>query len=1111
MKPVRLCLAAFGPFAAEIEIDFQPYQNGLFLISGDTGSGKTTIFDAYMFALYGETTQTERDAGQMRSDFATPATKTFVELEFQVKDQIYKIRREPSYLRPKMRGEGMVSNPSRVELTLPGGKILTLQKEVKDKVESLLGLDADQFKQTGLLPQGDFKQLLSSDQSQREQIFRKIFNTKNIIAFQDLLKQEVANLSRIRDLKQRDLVQAIHHIEWYTDIEKLHLQENPDLPNIIEYPDLPNIIEYPDSPDIIENPDPPNIMKKPDLNELRELTEHINNGELSFLKQFFELFEIYIGDLKTYHNQLGLKDQKLSTARDKKQVIYQKALDISRIFNELEIKNKELADLETVLTEMQVRKKSFDIYKFVALNIAGTFRQWTNNQKSLTDKTSSLENNLHNLDQVTNNLAEAEKQYLTWQNRSAEIERDAISLNKLKEELSAYAQHEKMKLDLNNFDNEQAKLEKQKAELEQIKQGLAEQNRKLEQQIADLKQVEFDNNKLVIEQNNLNTIYDKQANNLESWQFLRNQAAEINSLTIQYEDVAEKLEQAELELTSYRVSEKQQTAAFLAKDLIQGTPCPVCGQTHHLKLAEFDQNFSEEILREKEQLFNKLQKQATDLKIELGGIKTGHTQLLTTLEKSFANEKQEINRKSNQKTNQKTDQKTDPKTSFDLTSDIKYTEFQAATDELFNRISEISEIIATQTEQLKALPQLQEALANNEAQTLNNLSDLQKIEEKLNAALLDRTKLGTKLENLEQNLQYENLQQAEQAFDRLNSAYKAKIKAGQVAADYYNQLLREKSSFDSTIKQIKNDMDALAIQQTELVAEITEKSAQVGIQFSDLDQYIWSPDRLNQEENAINRYFTQLDNLRQAVNELTAKIQGQSKPDLEQISAELQQAEQVLQELRTQLTSLGLIIEKNVSLAEIFAADMQDYQNYAKKAAELSYLSGLANGLTGAGRRTFEAFVQSYYFQRMLEASNIRLTTMSHGRYYLNRKEEISDRRKRGGLEFEVFDNYTGKSRPATTLSGGESFLTALALALGLSDTVQKMQGGVEIETLFIDEGFGSLDSDALEQAIRVLEELSEGDRMIGIISHVPDLQERIDPQIQVKSSDQGSTIICLK
>jgi len=218
-----------------------------------------------------------------------------------------------------------------------------------------------------------------------------------------------------------------------------------------------------------------------------------------------------------------------------------------------------------------------------------------------------------------------------------------------------------------------------------------------------------------------------------------------------------------------------------------------------------------------------------------------------------------------------------------------------------------------------------------------------------------------------------------------------------------------------------------------------------------------------------------------------------------------------LQELRTKMTSIGLVIEKNVSLVEQFAVDMQEYQELAKKAAEISYLSGLANGLTGAGRRTFEAFVQSYYFQRMLEASNMRLATMSHGRYYLDRKEEVSDRRKRSGLEFEIFDTYTGKARPATTLSGGESFITALALALGLSDTVQQMQGGVEIETLFIDEGFGSLDNDALEQAIRALEKLSEGDRMIGIISHVPDLQERIDRQIQVKSSNQGSMIICIK
>lgn len=1024
-----------------------------------------------MFALYGDTTQSERDAGQMRSDFASPDTKTYVELDFQVKDQIYKIRREPSYLRPKIRGEGMATNPSKVEMTLPNGKVLTLQKEVKDKVESLLGLDADQFKQTGLLPQGDFKQLLSSDQAQREQIFRKIFNTKKIIEFQDLLKLEAVNSARIRDLKQRDLTQAIHHIEWFPDMGKADITENPDLLKFLEKSKLPKFIT------------------NTDLNELDELASHINQGELSFLQQFFVQFQTYIADLKNCQRGLDLINQELNASKNKKQEAYQKALELSRIFDESELKNKELADLEAVLTEMEARKESCEIFKFVALNIAGLYSQWKNNQKSLADKKGSLEKNEQGLDQVTNNLTNAEKEYLAWQSKAQDLEAESISLNKLKEELSVYEDSEKIKLELNVFENKQAELTRQKEELEQLKQDLAKRKQQLEQQIAELKEIESQNSKLLIEQSNLQAVYDKQTDNLESWQFLRDQLTEIDSLAIQYDNVVEKLKQAEQDFVSYSALEKQQVAAFLAKDLTEGTPCPVCGQTHHLKLAEFDQNFSEDILQEKEKCFIQLQNQSTNLKIELGGIKSGHAQLLATLEKSFAAEHQQSR--------------------FDLSSDLKYQEYQAATDELFRCLSEISETIKTQTEQLKAVPQSQESLLNNEVQISNNLADIQKVDDRLNTNLLDRTKLSTKLENLKQNLQYKNLQQAEQAFERSNSAYQAKIKARQAATDFYNQLLREQSSFDSAIKQIKSDIDVLEKQQTELAAEITEKSAQKGIKFSDVNQYIWSPDRLNQEEAAINEYFTQLQNLRQNVCELAAKIQNQTKPDLAEISTELQQVEQVLQELRTKLISLGLVIEKNVSLAEQFSADMQDYQQFAQKATELSYLSGLANGLTGAGRRTFEAFVQSYYFQRMLEASNIRLATMSHGRYYLDRKEEISDRRKRGGLEFEIFDTYTGKARPATTLSGGESFITALALALGLSDTVQQMQGGVEIETLFIDEGFGSLDNDALEQAIRALEELSEGDRMIGIISHVPDLQERIDPQIRVKSSNQGSTIIC--
>ncbi|NLJ70897.1 MAG: SMC family ATPase [Clostridiaceae bacterium] len=1084
MKPIRLCLAAFGPFAEEIEIDFQPYQNGLFLISGDTGSGKTTIFDAFMFALYGDTTQSERDAGQMRSDFASPTTKTFVELDFQVKDQIYKIRREPSYLRPKMRGEGIVSNPSRVEMTLPNGKVLTLQKEVKDKVELLLGLDADQFKQTGLLPQGDFKQLLSSDQPQREQIFRKIFNTKKIIEFQDLLKQETKDIAQKRDFKQRDLEQAIHHIEWFAD------RENSD------------------------------------LNELQELAEYINHGEMSLLSKFYQQFQSYITDLRSYQKQLDLKSQELSTARNKKQEAYQKALELSRIFNELALKQQELAPLEAALTEMQAKKKSYENIKFVALNISGLYSQWENNQHSLQEKDSLLEKNLCELNRISNDLTEAEQQYLAWQSKASEIEAATVSLNKLKEELSVYEEYEKIRLDLDSFNKEQTKLTEQKVELEQLKQDLVTQKQKLEQHIADLKQVEIQHNNLLIEQNKLIADYEKRASDLESWRFLRKQAAEINSLTIQYESIAEKFRQAELDLASYRDLEKQQAAAFLAKDLIQGTPCPVCGQTHHLKLAEFDQNYSEEILNKKIQCFNQLQNQTTELRIELSGIKTGHSQLLAALEKSFSNEKQKIyqdtgdqlSRKSYQnasdqssrKSNKYVSREANQESKFDLTSDVKYAKFQSATDELFSHIEKISQTITTQTEQLKAIPRLQEILLNNEVQTSNNLADLQEIEDRLKTNLLDRTKLSVKLENMQKNLQYENLQQAEQAFICLKSEYKKKIKAGQDVTENYNRLLREQSSFDSTTKQIKSDIDTLKKRQTELVAEITKKSTQVGIKFSDISQYIWSPDQLNQEETAINAYFTQLQNLRRNVNELTIQIQDQTKPDLEQISAELQQAEQILQEFRTKLTSLDHVIEKNVSLAEQFAVDRKDYLKFAEKAAEISYLSGLANGLTGAGRRTFEAFVQSYYFQRMLEASNMRLASMSHGRYYLDRKEDISDRRKRGGLEFEIFDTYTGKTRPATTLSGGESFITALALALGLSDTVQQMQGGVEIETLFIDEGFGSLDSDALEQAIRALEELSEGDRMIGIISHVQDLQERIDRQIQVKSSNQGSTIICI-
>ena len=1035
MQPIRLELENFGPYEAT-EIDFSMYYaHTLFLISGKTGSGKTTIFDGMMYALYGKTSGGLREGKEMRSNFADSGNKTKVTFEFKQDNQTYVIEREPEQLVKKVSGEGFREQKNSARLTVFDSEKNEIDQIIKisevDKyIANLVGLNREQFSQIVMLPQGEFRRFLNADSNSKEVVLRKLFNTYFYRDIAQLLKtKKKEEEAKFKGL-DHSLSAEINHLEWEDDwLEKVAAEEN--------FQELLNL--YEEQHEVYIRKDKTNKKQLKISQEKVKENQNLLNMAEKLLEQFKEKKQI--------DNELNeLKRTETEIKEDKEKVsLLKKAEKIESVVDSDEALKEELNNRQIKIVENQETKKEQQ-------------QQFGVLEKTLTKLQSDKE------------AVQIKEKKLTKIETSIPLfEEKKLTEEKL---ISLQEQLEKTKQTYNE------QLEKQ-AELVKIKVVLTT-NISKESEILQKKSDTREH---------LRTITDR-LEEIESYELKK---LTTKKLEEELANLMEKLADKEIDLNTssqtYRQLESDWAKAQIAKlslKLIDGEPCLICGSTEHPNPAESHElteeaiNELEKELEVQDELLNQLKEQVTTLKNQ---VRFKEDELAKS--KELLKEEQEI-LVSYFKELEETQWLERAK---EEENEIKV-ELNAFDNKLTKISEEKEELIKLEREE----DSLKETLIHQETEvsSLNNqLIEVETINQSILKQLPSEWKLLDEMLEEQTRLMSEITKWHEEVRSTENALTNLKLELATLETTITNDLK------ELEVNKQKQILSEQKINEFLIENKLSEKTLENLL--SDLPQ-------LESLEEAIKAYENKRYVLLSRQEKLAKLVNNQEEPVIEPLLIEQERLMSELEEVRNKTNILELTMKKN---QEIVAKVKQEIESKKEAQARLLELTELADILSGDGpsKLSMERFVLQMYLKKILQRGNEKLVTLTNGRYRFEIKEEQGSSKKATGLEINIYDDNVGAIRSVNTLSGGESFIAALSLALSLAEIIQEEAGGIKIDAMFIDEGFGSLDEDALEMAIRALENIEGEGRIIGIISHVRELKERIPQQLQIISENGKSKV----
>lgn len=1018
MRPQTLELAAFGPFKKEQTIDFTRFnQQDLFLITGQTGSGKTFIFDAIMFALYGDTSGGKRGKDELVSQYVEDGTPSYVNLSFIHQSGLYTVKRLPAqYSLTKTSRVKKNQDSESVEIYKESTLVSSTLKEANIYIKELIGLDANQFRQIVLLPQGEFRRFLSSSSREKEVIFQNIFHTKDLHALQEKLKE-----------RQKVLKEAYQEIE-------IGKRTAIDSINLDNFNRLQKAIDLNDSLDIIDELNKAVLEDDAKIKENTETTSKINE----IIKQNERLLEL----AKTKVN-LDALERKLKNDEEKhktnKDVIekHDKAVELKILENDYKQKVDRVKKGDQIISELKCGHKT--LTKEVE-----TAESTFNESKAAFDKIESLQAEVN---QLNDKLSVFEK--LTKYQNEIKDKEDKVKI-----------------LEFTIEDNKKNE-SKNKEDIETINQNLSE----------------IDAESSVL--NDLQQSLRELENNQEKWEkrdetFKQlDQTIERNTIALEDYQVKERehKESSERFQTASRHFRMNQ-AGILAQSLEEDDPCPVCGSLDHPNVATLNEDaISEEALDQLEAITIHSQQKVNAALIEVTRNKETMNRLSDELDVNEENVAQ--------------------------TKDAH----QSRQKELKTELVDIKEFINTKEKFINTKPDKEKRkqdLLNKEAILAQEISASEALIKEHDATIEQVNK------NVEEELEKVR-EDSKEAVQKSKETLEANIKSAQRnysdAKDEWNDL---KSKLNTTIATLETEKKNLDERKSE--AETASKTFKEALENSGLDESfgdgVLSDDGYNDKSHAIKTFERQ-----QAIYEDKRKENDKALSEVEEkIEAETYYKEKIIQ-LNKEKETLQLERDTVNGRLSVNQSSLEKLQNFKTQNAELdesyriaSKLAEKANGDKTTDYISFERYILGIYFDEIIHAANLRFSEMSNQQYYLLRSDESKGGGAKG-LDLDVMDQYTGKSRSVNTLSGGESFKASLSLAMGISDVVQNMNGGISVDTLFIDEGFGTLDPEALDEAIEALIELNTSGRMIGIISHVEDLKERIPAHVEVEKTQEGSLV----
>ena len=919
MRPIKLTISAFGPYAGKEELNLDRLgKAGIYLITGDTGAGKSTLFDAISYALYGESSTENKNDSMLRSKYAKDDVPSYVELEFEYRKERYIIRRNPSYERKAKRGDKMTQEKAAAELILPNKSVVTRLKEVNDKITEIIGLDRSRFSGIAMIAQGEFLKLLYSDTKSRQEIFRNIFKTERYRLLQDKLKEKYMAVSAEYQKNMQALEQYAGQIIYRED----------------EYEDVRTLL-YTDSPKAVS------IIS-------------------SMIKE----------------------DEK----------------DIEACKNE-----------SAVLLE---KIKYFDNKKNEYLKYKAAYERF----KKLEDLRKKEEEEKERLSQALESSKEEKKEEPDLIRKHAAIE----------SELKLYEELEKKRRENLKF-KENIKVNGKKLEkLEAEENILKEDNLRAEREYENLENIDTDLSKLEVDE-------EKTGIKIKAYEALLNKLEKYRLTELSFRKCGEKYK-AQRELVEMRAEEYKKSnilytdniAGFLAEALEEGQPCPVCGSTEHPKKALLSEKApSKEYLDRLKEEFEASVKKAEELANENSSIRA-------------AMKEQE----------------------------------SAVNEDAFSLLGE--EYEGKFTENLQGFIS---GLREKELSEENKLSLLKKEYRRAVSAKERRAELKKILSENKERAEFYTKNSME-----LKEELNADVLKLEIGEREYNKL-KEGLSFDS-LEFAKNEMDCIS-----------------------------------RRIEGINRNFEnvskEFDRLQKSIIELSAKeesakneLDTYEKPDIGVIEENLKKLEYENKSIQERLLKINSRKDNNTGISKNIVLSLDIAEKTLPLLMNTEALSTTANGrLSSKAHIMLETYCQMNYFDRILSKANVRLMKMTDNQYKLRRRDISSaSGNSQVGLDLDVIDFYNDSIRDVRTLSGGEAFKASLSLALGMADEIQENSGGVKLDTMFIDEGFGTLDENSLKNAIDTLISLGNNDKLIGIISHVGELKQRIDKQIVItKDKFKGS------
>ena len=1030
MRPHKLTMVAWGPYGGLQEVDFDKFGGkGLFLITGDTGAGKTTIFDAITFALYGKLNG-GREPKDFRSHFAKDSDRTYVELEFTHDGKRYTVRRYPQQDRKKQRGEGFTKDGEEISLTFDGEELK--QKEATKKIEGILKIDYDQWKQIAMLAQNDFVKLLNEDTKKRTETLRTIFSTESINRFQTVLDERAR-------IAEKEVKKAVKDIE--------DAMESIDIPE--------------DSP-------------------YRE--EFLARKKFTYLREFYETLtsqnDLDAGDVEKLQAEYALLDKaRVDMAGDisRSEMNNSNLDELEKETGKLAEMNKELPDIEGLEERVSQVNEAVRIFK----PILGEYERLDRDRN---EKTLTLESKTKEFESANKNLAEAQEAQKAALQREPESKELVGSIAKLTDMRVSYQE-------VKGLTDEVEVLRKDRDDADAKVQTLQESLSRLAEKTNSYRQYLTDNGKAGEELANHNARIneiDAKENAIKSVNKLFNdytkQFGENSEASRKESEASRNVQVKREELNVMESAFFSASAGRLAHGLEEGMPCPVCGSLHHIKLAEICNGAPTE------EALDQFRKDLEGLERDYNDLREKKAKATADLTNTLENIKSRL--------------------SEDLGMEFSNIEESSA------KVREYSFILSKEKDGLKEKVKVLEQITRRIEEINKEFETIDKDRAKMEADMAEASAKATEAKTLfdtnnatlnekKSKLTYGSLEELDKEIKSQNERKNAIEKAISDSAEAVNKCKGLVDSINGTVQTLEGqitDLEQRIGEKNEELRSLLEKS---GKQRQDVDELLGFESSLEEMNNKINTFRNGYAATLALVEKLTKDTEGVVKVDLESAKAALQAKTDECTAKQAQKETVSLRIKNNGEARRKIEEAEKSYNQIGIESIDLTRLNNVVSGNEGV-RQTFEAYIQALYFSRVLKFANERMRKMTSGRFSLTVKEPERGGNAKIGLDINVYDNYTSTERPSDNLSGGESFKAALALALGLSDAVQTMNGGIHIDTLFVDEGFGSLDTESINLALGVLHELSEGNSLIGIISHVGALKNEIDKKILVTRVDDG-------